>query len=273
MEAALIGQTFGRLTVECIADNGKRAYFWCVCSCGTRKTVRRDHLTSGKTTSCGCLKNEQASKRAGVMHVANITHGKSHSKAYSTWCGMRQRCNNPKSSFYEYYGGRGIYICERWNAVANFLSDMGEPELDQTIDRIDNDGPYSPENCRWVSRKVQQNNRRCNVTIEFEGRTQTLSQWAEERGINQGTIMERHRKGFGVDRLLSPEKFLDTSSLPAACAASLAKRMTKTHCINGHEYNEANLGLTKRGTRFCAECKRQRERERQRLLRKNGIRS
>lgn len=191
----LTGTLFTRLKVISFHAVIKGHAFWnCQCECGTEKIIAGKHLKAkkGNTRSCGCLASESAGKR---WEGRFKTHGYARTSTYHIWTGIRQRCYNEKNPAYEYYGARGIRVCDRWNRFENFLEDMGERPEGKSLDRIDNDGPYSEENCRWASHQEQMNNTGKNIRIEFNGLSLTVSQWARRLNIPQYLLAERLRNG------------------------------------------------------------------------------
>ena len=124
-------------------------------------------------------------------------------QGYAAWVNMRQRCTNRRSPDFKNYGGRGISYCRRWEVFEAFIADMGTPEPRMTLDRIDNSRDYSPENCRWVSRAVQNLNKRNCVRYEFDGKSQTLAEWSRETGIGRVTILKRLQRGWSIGRAVT----------------------------------------------------------------------
>ena len=192
------GQRFGRLTAVsaryCGASNHYRVFWLCRCDCGTEKEIVMDCLVSGMTKSCGCFKRE---------NPTNVTHGLTGTPTNKIWNGMKKRCYQKNSPTYYKYGGRGIRICERWlgkNGFANFLADMGERPKGLTIERKDNNGDYSPENCRWASKMEQARNKR-NTVLVLNG--ETLTECARRLGLNYKSLHGYHRmRGLSIEEAI-----------------------------------------------------------------------
>ena len=200
----ITGRKFGKLTVLKLQTlKNHRTYWLCQCKCGNTKVVRKDHLLSGVTQSCGCLEKVNLSKLA-----FKSTHGHSAEPIYYVWNSMRQRCMNPKSTHYKNYGGRGIRVCDEWLTLFEpfyeWAMSHGYHE-GLTIDRIDNDGNYEPCNCRWVTNKVQSNNRRNNHVIEKK----TVTQWAESNNMNPKLVGQRLRHGCSLKQALDKHKHIN----------------------------------------------------------------
>ena len=206
----LQGRTFGRLRVvrfdgSRVLGDGKSYRYWeCLCECGNICFVSTGNLLHGKdrigpTKSCGCLQKEKASE-------GQLLHGLTGSPEYVVWAHMRQRCLNPKTKDAGNYHERGITVCERWSDFKNFLSDMGpRPSSGHSIERVNNDLGYSPDNCKWAERREQNENKRNNRWLTFNGRTLTVSQWARELGIKPTILHHRTHRGWPVERVLGQE--------------------------------------------------------------------
>lgn len=196
----LTGQSFGLLKVIAQAPRlkPKIARWQCSCECGKTTVVDGRHLRWGKIRSCGCAKTAWMSERFG-------THKMTDSDEYKIWCGMKRRCYNTHERCYPRYGGRGIFVSESWlNSFETFYADMGpRPSKAHSIDRINNDGPYSKENCRWSSIEEQTGNRRSNLKIEFGGEVMFLAAWSRRTGIKAETIKHRLDKGWSVEKALT----------------------------------------------------------------------
>lgn len=201
----LIGQRFGRLV--CIEQRGKigrvRAFLF-RCDCGTEKQLAAGSVRSGGTKSCGCLHadNNRTLKRY------KGAHGECHkTPEHRSWQAMLARCTNSSHVAYSNYGGRGIKVCQQWQGkggYAQFLADMGRrPSLAHTLDRINGDGDYEPQNCRWADKATQLKNRRVARLIEVDGEMVNVSVAAERAGISRALLRYRLNKGWPVDRALS----------------------------------------------------------------------
>ncbi len=202
-----IGDKFGRLTVLEVRGKKQRSDWMalCLCECGTEKFVAHGSMASGNTKSCGCLRREMVVSK-------NTTHSMSRHPVYQIWQYMLKRCNNPKDKNYHHYGGRGIQVCDRWFKVENFIEDMlGGYEPGLTLDRIDNNGDYCLENCRWATQKEQCNNTRVNHVVNFNGTALTVTQWEERLGFRKNTISARLSRGWSEERALSTKVKLKQS--------------------------------------------------------------
>jgi hypothetical protein len=170
------------------------------CECGNVRVVGVATVIAGTSLSCGCLCleiNDAIKTKHGHSRVAN------RSPEYEIWTTMKQRCENPNMHKYPSYGGRGITVCKEWQDFSVFLADMGPRPEGCSVERIDNSKGYGKDNCRWASRKDQQRNLRTNRLIEFNGRTQCITAWAEELGMNVGTLRGRLKEGWSVEKALT----------------------------------------------------------------------
>ena len=164
-------------------SGGIHKRYLCVCDCGNQKIILKEHLTSGRQKSCGCLRRENG----------EFKHGEVHTRLYKIWGNTCNRCSNINNPAWKNYGGRGIYVCKSWNEYLNFkkwaMSNGYSDAL--TLDRIDNNMGYSPENCRWVNRNVQANNKRNNRVIYYNGQEKTLSEWSAIYNIPYKALYRR----------------------------------------------------------------------------------
>jgi hypothetical protein len=205
----LTGQRFGRLTVlkrtdDYISPSGNRLVQWlCRCDCGSEKITTSASLKRGTAQSCGCLHKEK-------WYSIITKHGKADSRLYRVWKGIITRCCNNTNHAYEHYGARGITVCSEWKndfqvfydwAMANGYSD------NLTIDRIDNNGDYTPKNCRWVTFTTQANNKRNNHYLTCNGKTMTMAEWAREIGIPYYVLQGRiNQLNWSVEEALNRNK-------------------------------------------------------------------
>lgn len=182
----LTGQEFNRWK---FVRRIKGQLWLCVCSCGTEKVVNSHSVKVGTSKSCGCYNTEVIQSRAAVAKRLF----EKYPNSYRRWANMIQRCTNKNNGAFHNYGGRGISVCSRWlNSFENFFSDMGEPPFDgASIDRENNDGNYSPSNCRWATKKEQRENTRSTRRHTHNGKTQSIKAWARELGIHYMTLYYR----------------------------------------------------------------------------------
>jgi hypothetical protein len=196
---------FGRLTViERDIENTSNFIKWiCICDCGNTKSIDGSNLRRGTVVSCGCFNSEKTSKKM-------TTHGYSRAggakqATYKIWSAMLQRCNNPNCNKFKRYGGRGITVCREWYTFENFITDLGERPNGLSLERVDNNGNYCKENCKWASPITQAHNRENNRLISFQGETKCLSEWARHVGITISSLTYRINNGWDTERaLLTP---------------------------------------------------------------------
>ena len=190
-----IGSVYGLWTV---IEHVKGKKYLAKCECGTVKEIWIDNLTSGRSTNCGCVQRENNKKRM-------TTHGDSKSKLYNVWAGMKRRCYNKNQKSYKDYGEKGIIVCSEWiDSYENFkiwVINNGYKE-GLEIDRINVFGNYEPDNCRWITKRQNANNKRNNTIVEINGVSHTISEWADISGISSGMIASRLNRGWNKESLL-----------------------------------------------------------------------
>jgi len=194
-------QKFGRLTILPKWERkGNHVYWLCLCSCGTKKYISASNLYNGHAQSCGCFNRE-------LIRTRSVTHGKSKTPTYNIWKGMRKRCLNPTDKSFHNYGGRGISVCNRWSKYENFYSDIGErPSNKHSIDRIDNNGNYEPNNCQWALKETQMNNMRTNINLTYKHKTLTVRQWSKLSKVSYHTFWQRlYRLNWNIEKALTAQ--------------------------------------------------------------------
>lgn len=196
----LTGQKFNLLTVKGMAQRNP-IYWECVCDCGNTTLVRTSNLTGGKVKSCGCL-----------QHKGNPTHNQSRTRVYRIYAKMLRRCFVESDPAYSRYGGRGITMCDEWKnsfvAFSDWAYTNGYSD-NLTIDRIDNNGDYCPENCRWTDYLTQSNNKRNNRVFEHNGETKTLSEWCKTLNLPYKRIYFRIANGWTFEEAISQKKYVN----------------------------------------------------------------
>lgn len=198
----LAGQRFGRLVVlgrgkNTMSPAGYALHYWeCRCDCGAVKEVMNKALVAGDVNSCGCLRKELAAAKC-------YKHGGTNTPEYNVWFKMKARCSDKKDKRYADWGGRGIRVCERWSKFENFISDMGQRPSDlHSIDRIDNNGNYSPENCRWATHAEQHANKRGLLLVPLNGKEVSFSVYCRELGLNYRRSLFRYSQlGWPLSQL------------------------------------------------------------------------
>jgi hypothetical protein len=196
------GRRFGRLVALMAAKHlGYPTRYQCVCDCGKFRVVQQRALLNGATQSCGCLARERS---AAAAKTCNTTHGQSKTREYKLWVKMKARCYNPRNNRYQYYGGRGITVCDRWrNSFEVFLADMGPCPAGYTIERKDVHLGYCPDNCIWDTQACQADNKTSSIRLTYQGKTLNVSQWAKLLGVNHMTLRGRIKRGWPVEKVLS----------------------------------------------------------------------
>jgi hypothetical protein len=194
----LTGERHNRLTVLRRHSSGRHSRWWCRCDCGRELPVIQQKLTANFQKSCGCYRNESTARRF-------LTHGRSGTHEYAIWSAIKARCSNPLQPSWKYYGGRGISMCDQWvDSFQQFFADMGaRPSMRHSIDRLDNNGPYSPENCRWATYAEQRRNRKDIRNVMWNGQTRCLEDWSVHTGIPRTTLFLRLQRGLPLDRVFA----------------------------------------------------------------------
>ncbi len=181
---------FGSLTVleRSGSNHSGKALWLCRCDCGVKKVVVGQYLRNGKVTSCGCGANKQRLR---------TKHGMSRSKIYSVWTNMKLRCENPSDASCQWYGARGVTVSAQWSkSFEAFYADMGDAPKGCSLDRIDVDGPYSKENCKWATSAEQARNTRRNRHIPINGKTKVMTDWCRKNNIAPSTALKRIKSGW-----------------------------------------------------------------------------
>lgn len=205
----IIGQKFSMLTIIGFSHMENESSFWHVrCDCGNERVMRIQCIRNKGIVSCGCYAIKEKSQR---MHI----HGQSRTSLYRRWIDIKIRCTDPNSQKYKYYGAKGIECCAEWEQFLPFyewaMANGYEQELQ--IDRINNNGNYSPDNCRFVTSKENINNRGCTVYCEINGIKKPINYWAEKIGISRNTLLHRINLGWENEQLLQPSRRLNKNKL------------------------------------------------------------
>ena len=201
----LLGKKFGRLLVIKDLGNDKYGSLWeCLCDCGNIVDMNGGTLNGGNIKSCGCLHQENIENNL-FKHGYSVKSNVAVSRTYKALLDARDRCYNKRVRNYSGYGGRGIKVCDRWlgnDGIHNFVEDMGIRPEGMSLDRVNNDGPYSPDNCRWASLKEQNNNKSNNHFLTYKNETKTLSQWASILDVDMRILSARSIRGWSDEKVI-----------------------------------------------------------------------
>ena len=198
-----VGERFGRLIVIKRAENNKfnQVQWLCKCDCGNEKIVSANNLRNKQTRSCGCLKKEQ-----DYINIAHIKHNKSNTRLYSIWKGMKNRCNSVKGKRHKFYYDKGIKVCDEWQKdfinFYNWAIQNGYKE-NLTIDRINNDGNYEPNNCRWATITEQNNNQSKNIKIKYNNNIYSIKEFCNKFDIKRGTLDYRLKCNWSIEKIIN----------------------------------------------------------------------
>lgn len=199
----LSGKRFGKLVVVSFAGNSNNGHSkWnCICDCGKECVSFSTNLIRGMANSCGCIKSS-------VLGIATTTHGKSKTRMFKIWVGIKKRCYNENSKSYKWYGGKGVRVCKSWlEGFQNFYNDMIDGYSDTlTLERENPNGDYEKSNCKWATYTEQARNKTNSVYYEVNGERKTLAEWSEITGVNSSTISNRIKVGWPSDRIFDKPK-------------------------------------------------------------------
>jgi len=191
-----IGKRFGHLVIKDIVRNNYHSFALCVCDCGVEKQTRLDHLISGSTKSCGCQQHKN-------RKPTNVIHSSSKTRLYCIWIGMKQRCFNKNHNEFNRYGGRGITVCKEWldfSVFKKWAKTHGYAD-NLTIERVDVNGDYCEQNCRWIPLSEQLKNTSRSVFITFNGETLCANDWCKRFGLPNNSVIRRYRKGLPLEEV------------------------------------------------------------------------
>lgn len=215
---SIVGNTYGRLKVIKLDRKEKRKdknaynyYYLCKCSCGKEKVIKKENLENGSTKSCGCYQIEVATKN---LNKINTKHGYSKhdgtkEKLYGVWRAIKDRCFNPNNKFYQYYGGRGINVYKDWKddyvKFRTWALNNGY-KIGLEIDRIDNNGNYEPDNCRWIPHRENLYNRNNTIKVKVNGIVHNIDELSKKFNIKKSTLLSRYERGKRNEELIKPVK-------------------------------------------------------------------